>query len=151
MTKNTAITMTTKILTIVFILVIGSTILHKCESYKSSKKLSKIVSNKISFIKKLNIVSQTLCYNSNHDYLHESMYPNDDYSHTLGYSDSSHKPSKLQEITIHTLKNVARNKLPIDTDGCGIDRTFYVSESDMVEEIREFDLKYGKPLHLGKK
>lgn len=34
-------------------------------------------------------------------------------------------------------------------DGCGIDRSFYISASDMEAEIREFDEKYGKPLNLG--
>ena len=34
-------------------------------------------------------------------------------------------------------------------DGCGIDRSFYISASDMEADIREFDEKHGKPLNLG--
>lgn len=49
------------------------------------------------------------------DYLHESEYPGDDFTHILGFSDSSHEPSKLQQIASNTLKDVKRNKTPVDT------------------------------------
>ena len=49
------------------------------------------------------------------DYLHEAEYPGDDFTHTLGFSDCDHQPSKLQQIATNTLKDVTRNKLPVDT------------------------------------
>ena len=49
------------------------------------------------------------------DFLHEAEYPGDDFTHILGFSDCDHEPSKLQEIATKTLKDVARNKLPVDT------------------------------------
>ena len=41
-------------------------------------------------------------------------YPNDDYSHILGYGNSSHIPSKLQSIMALRIKDVKRSKEPID-------------------------------------
>ena len=52
---------------------------------------------------------------SNRDFLHEAEYPGDDFTHILGYSDCDHQSSKLQEIAANTLRDVARNKLPVDT------------------------------------
>jgi hypothetical protein len=78
-------------------------------------------------------------------------YPNDNFSHILGINDSNHIPSKLQEICRKRLIDVVRNKTPIDTQGCGIDRTMYVSADDLIEEIREFDDLYGKPLNISER
>ena len=49
------------------------------------------------------------------DFLHEAEYPGDDFTHILGFSDCDHEPSKLQQIASHTLKDVTRNKIPLDT------------------------------------
>lgn len=49
------------------------------------------------------------------EFLHEAEYPDDDFTHILGFSDCDHEPSKLQEIAINTIKDVTRNKLPVDT------------------------------------
>ena len=83
------------------------------------------------------------------DYLHTSEYPGDDYRHILGINDPTHLPSKLQEISANTLSDVARSKKPIDTQGCGIDRSFYVSAEDYEKEIGDFDQQHGSPLNLG--
>lgn len=85
------------------------------------------------------------------DYLHSSEYPNDDYSHILGIDDPKHTASKLQQISAHRIKEVITNKIPLDTDGCGIDRTFYISSDDLFEDIVDFDDKYGPPLNLYEK
>ena len=49
------------------------------------------------------------------DFLHEAEYPGDDFTHIFGFSDCDHEPSKLQQIASHTLKDVTRNKIPLDT------------------------------------
>lgn len=49
------------------------------------------------------------------DFLHEAEYPGDDFTHILGFSDCDHEPSKLQQIASHTLRDVTRNKIPLDT------------------------------------
>ena len=82
------------------------------------------------------------------DYLHIAEYPNDDYSHVLGYGDSSHTASRLQLISRDRIKDVKLSKTPIDTDGCAIDRSFYVSSEDLEQDIKAFDLMYGKPLNI---
>ena len=82
------------------------------------------------------------------DYLHIAEYPIDDYSHVLGYGDSSHTASRLQLISRDRIKDVKLSKTPIDTDGCGIDRSFYVSSEDLEQDIKEFDRLYGKPLNI---
>ena len=51
------------------------------------------------------------------DFLHYVEYPNDDYSHILGINDELHTPSKLQEISASTLKDVALNKQQVDVVG----------------------------------
>ena len=85
------------------------------------------------------------------DYIHTEVYHDDDYRHILGIDDPSHEPSKLQQISANTLKDVAKDKKPLDTQGCGIDRSFYVSSEDYENEIVEFDRLHGKPLNLGKR
>jgi anthranilate synthase/indole-3-glycerol phosphate synthase/phosphoribosylanthranilate isomerase len=82
-------------------------------------------------------------------HVHRAAYPDDDYRHILGINDPAHVPSKLQEISANTLADVERSKKPIDTQGCGIDRSFYVSAEDYEAEIEEFDRQHGAPLHLG--
>lgn len=42
-------------------------------------------------------------------------YPNDDFSHILGYGDSNHQLSRLQDICGIRLKDVNQDKKPIDT------------------------------------
>jgi hypothetical protein len=42
-------------------------------------------------------------------------YPDDDYSHVLGYGDPDHKLSRLQEICRIRLQDIAQDKKPIDT------------------------------------
>eukprot|EP01038_Epipyxis_sp_PR26KG_P013558 gene13558-18195_t len=92
-------------------------------------------------------------------HLHISEYPNDDYSHILGYNESIKemlgnntseipKLTKLQEISKLKISEVIKNKTPIDTQGCGIDRSFYISSDDYYSEIREFDEIHGKPINL---
>eukprot|EP01041_Mallomonas_annulata_P007220 gene7220-14723_t len=81
-------------------------------------------------------------------HIHHTEYPDDNYSHILGINDPTHSPSKLQSISALRLKDVIRNKKPIDTQGCGIDRSFYISSDEYNEQIREFDETYGKPLNL---
>ena len=54
-------------------------------------------------------------YAATRDFLHESEYPGDDFTHILGFSDCDHEPSKLQQIASNTLKDVKRNKIPVDT------------------------------------
>ena len=85
------------------------------------------------------------------DYIHTEIYPDDDYRHILGIDDPTHEPSKLQQISANTLQNVAKDKKPLDTQGCGIDRSFYVSSEDYENEIVEFDKLHGKPLNLGQR
>lgn len=85
------------------------------------------------------------------EYLNVQEYPNDDFSHILGFHNPNHQLSKLQEICKIRLKDVALAKKPINTQGCGIDRSFYISEDDFYEEIREWDAIYGKPLNLTEK
>lgn len=82
------------------------------------------------------------------DYLNTNEYPDDDYSHILGFFDDFHKPSKLQEISRLRLADTELSKKPIDTQGCGIDRSFYVSHEDLENDIEAFDAIYGKPLNL---
>lgn len=81
-------------------------------------------------------------------WLHWSDYPNDDYDHILGINDPKHVPSKLQQITALRIADTLRSKKPIDTQGCGIDRSFYASSETLEEEIKEFDEVYGPPLNL---
>jgi indole-3-glycerol phosphate synthase len=75
-------------------------------------------------------------------------YPDDNYRHILGVNDLVHAPSKLQKICQIRMKDVAHSKLPLDVHGCGIDRSFYISEDDMVQDIHDFDEVYGKPFNL---
>lgn len=84
------------------------------------------------------------------NFIHINEYPDDNYSHILGINDINHVPSKLQMISALRITDVERSKAPIDTQGCGIDRSFYVSADQLNDEIREFDTKYGEPLNLGK-
>ena len=80
--------------------------------------------------------------------IHHREYPGDNFSHILGINDVNHKASKLQSICRLQITNTILNKIPIDTQGCGIDRTFYISADQYDEEIRDFDEEYGKPLNL---
>jgi hypothetical protein len=48
-------------------------------------------------------------------HLHLAEYPDDDYSHTLGFGDPEHKLSKLQMISALCIAETTRNKIPIDT------------------------------------
>ena len=101
---------------------------------------------------KTNTMTSSLLFggsNNSPDHIHTASYPNDDYRHILGIDDPAHEPSKLQQISANTLKDVQQRKKPLDTQGCGIDRSFYVSAEDYEDEIKEFDGKYGKPLDLG--
>ena len=75
-------------------------------------------------------------------------YPDDDFSHILGVSDPSHEPSKLQNICRMRLETVERYKTPVDRDGCGIDWSMYISADDYLEDINDFDERYGKPIDL---
>ena len=59
--------------------------------------------------------SSSNLHDAKRNFLHEAEYPGDDFTHILGFSDCDHEPSKLQEIATKTLKDVARNKLPVDT------------------------------------
>jgi len=81
----------------------------------------------------------------NQEYLHVSEYPDDDYSHILGYGITDHNMSKLQQISRDRINDVILSKTPIDTQGCAIDRSFYVSAEDLEEEIKEFDSINGPP------
>ena len=75
------------------------------------------------------------------DYLHEAEYPGDDFTHTLGFSDCDHQPSKLQQIATNTLKDVTRNKLPVDTVSF-----FILSASAVVRRLKQVcvsDLQLG--------
>lgn len=90
--------------------------------------------------------SKQLTMKSNQvEYLHQSQYPDDDYSHILGYGVAGHTMSRLQSISRDRIKDVILSKTPIDTQGCGIDRSFYVSSEDLEDEIAAFDKTYGKP------
>ena len=63
------------------------------------------------------------CYSHHHSlfaqqgvsYLHTDEYPGDDFSHILGFGDSTHKESKLQSISALRISDVKRSKTPIDT------------------------------------
>eukprot|EP01035_Chromulina_nebulosa_P022291 gene22291-28872_t len=81
-------------------------------------------------------------------FLHIAEYPDDDFSHVLGYGISDHTPSNLQKISKLKIEEVIRLKRPIDTQGCGIDRSFYISSDDLLEEIGDFDEQYGAPYNL---
>lgn len=81
-------------------------------------------------------------------HLHVAEYPEDDFSHTLGFGDPQHQLSRLQKISALRIADTVRNKIPLDTDGCGIDRSFYISADDLLEEIVDFDDKYGKPVSI---
>jgi hypothetical protein len=81
-------------------------------------------------------------------WLHLSDYPDDNYDHILGIDDPHHSPSKLQQITALRIADTLRSKKPIDTQGCGIDRSFYASSEMLEDEIKEFDEEYGPPLNL---
>ena len=80
--------------------------------------------------------------------LNTAEYPDDDYNHILGFHDPKHTPSRLQKICAIRLKDVQSAKTPLDVQGCGIDRSFYVSEEDLEREIEEFDKDFGAPLNL---
>lgn len=82
------------------------------------------------------------------EHIHIKEYPDDSYEHIRGFKDPAHVISKLQEITALRIRDVERSKKGIDTDGCGIDRSFYISEEDLEDEIEAFDAAYGKPLNL---
>jgi hypothetical protein len=56
-------------------------------------------------------------------HLHLAEYPDDDYSHTLGFGDPQHKLSQLQKISALCIAETTRNKIPIDT----VSRWDYVS------------------------
>ena len=75
-------------------------------------------------------------------------YPDDNFDHIRGLGSPSDSPSRLQQICSFKLKDVQRLMEPIDTDGCGIDRSLYLSMDDLMEEWHDFDAKYGKPLNL---
>ena len=117
--------------------------------------------NKISIIFCFCIMTQLSSFSLKADIRHPlglniAEYPDDDYSHVVGInnikqkgiSSSSHSPTKLQTICRIRLDDVERMKLPIDTDGCGIDRSMYISTDDFIDEISDWDDKYGKPLNL---
>lgn len=175
-----------------------------------AKECSSFHRSKLVTVAKRTSLSTSSRHGASRDFLHEAEYPGDDFTHILGFSDCDHEPSKLQQIASNTLKDVTRNKTPVDTvshnhilssflrlkppsphvqhnqnqaiaavlnvtkdvrhaqcafactskalfkfcsffwkDGCGIDRSFYISASDMEQDIRDFDEKYGKPLNLG--
>ena len=80
--------------------------------------------------------------------LNMAEYPDDDYSHILGIDDPQHTPSRLQKICGIRLKDVELSKTPLDVQGCGIDRNFYVSEEDLQREILDFDEQFGAPFNL---
>lgn len=48
-------------------------------------------------------------------FVHHREYPNDDFSHILGYGNADHTPSKLQQISALRIEEVIRHKTPIDT------------------------------------
>ena len=75
-------------------------------------------------------------------------YPDDDYDHILGINDPQHTPSRLQKICSIRMKDVELSKTPLDVQGCGIDRNFYVSEEDLQTEIQDFDEQFGTPFNL---
>eukprot|EP01039_Chlorochromonas_danica_P006324 gene6324-6974_t len=81
-------------------------------------------------------------------HLHLAEYPHDDYGHILGYGDPSHVPSRLQNISALRIADLQRSKQAIDTNGCAIDPSFYISADDLREEIVDFDARYGPPLNL---
>lgn len=83
-----------------------------------------------------------------HPHLHVTEYLNDDYSHILGYNDENHVLSRLQSISKLRIEEVKRNKIPLDVNGCGIDRSFYISEDDLLSDISDFDESHGKPLKV---
>lgn len=101
-----------------------------------SLKMSSIVSN----------VNEKLLSISNALHLRE--YPHDNYEHILGYGNSNHKLSRLQEIVRLRIADVEQSKKPIDTQGCGLDRTFYVTKDELYEDIADLDEALGKPLNL---
>jgi len=84
-------------------------------------------------------------------YLHTTEYPDDDYNHIFGYHNNQHELSTLQLISKLRIQDTIRNKKPIDTDGCGIDPSMYISQDDLLDEIMDFDSKYGRPINLYKK
>lgn len=65
-------------------------------------------------------------------HLHTTEYPGDDYSHIKGYGSEDTELSKLQIISAYRIADTVRNKIPLDTDGCGIDRSFYISSEDLL-------------------
>lgn len=79
--------------------------IEKCRAFAISRVMSGVLRSS----------SSSRLNGSNRDFIHEAEYPDDDFTHILGYSDCDHQPSKLQEISANTLKDVARNKLPVDT------------------------------------
>ena len=78
----------------------------ECSSFHSSKLVA-VASRSSSSASSRNAATR--------DFLHEAEYPGDDFTHILGFSDCDHEPSKLQQIATHTLKDVTRNKTPVDT------------------------------------
>jgi hypothetical protein len=56
------------------------------------------------------------------------------------YGNAPHKQSCLQSICAYSMV--------FGQQGCGIDRTFYISSDDLVDDIVDFDQKYQPPLNL---
>jgi len=86
-----------------------------------------------------------------HEYIHSTEYPDDNFDHIFGVHEPNHQLSKLQQISADKIKEVITSKQHVDFQGCGIDRTFFVSSDDLVKEISDFDEVYGKPLNLRQK
>jgi hypothetical protein len=99
----TSITVTCSILIAAAIL---GCMAKECSSFHSSKLIA-VASRSASSVSSRNAASR--------DFLHEAEYPGDDFTHILGFSDCDHEPSKLQQIATNTLKDVTRNKTPVDT------------------------------------
>lgn len=96
----------------------------------------------------MNVMKLNAKLSQKEEYLHLTQYPDDDYSHILGYGSADHNMSKLQQISRDRIKDVILSKTPIDTQGCGIDRSFYVSSEDLEVEIKEFDRVNGPPRNI---
>lgn len=80
--------------------------------------------------------------------LNVKAFPEDNYEHILGFHDENYEPSKLQVICRKRMEDVNHSKEPLDVNGCGIDRSFYISEEDLARDIEDFDAEYGPPLNL---
>ena len=80
-------------------------------------------------------------------------YPNDDFSHILGanlpeHERNTYNPSKLQQICVQRLEDVARSKGISDGSEGGDFSNDIVSIDEYKRLIVEFDLEHGSPLDL---